>query len=66
MKTEELELKPCPFCGTDVELIESGSSFLVKCPNVDCQASIKFKFIRCRKVVQNSIIEAWNRRTVEK
>lgn len=63
----ELEIKPCPFCGSDANLKtekthapkkvgepEAHSNFWVKCSNLDCSVSSKSSFEK------DKAVERWN------
>lgn len=55
------ELKPCPFCGGEAEVIKAHQIFerpyVVICKNTKCRASLG-EFSSTRE----EAIEAWNRR----
>lgn len=69
MKMNNQELKPCPFCGGEVELV----NFIEKCPipvNSACYAKCKkcnarteiFQDINNNFEYMQQAIDAWNRR----
>ena len=33
----DFKLKPCPFCGGEAELIQSGKKFSVRCKEISCE-----------------------------
>lgn len=57
------ELKPCPFCGGEAELLETkdfkGQTFsaCIMCRECEC--------ITCHFASKSTAIEAWNRRSEE-
>lgn len=51
------ELKPCPFCGGEAEIISGfGGKYTVQCEKGGCMANIMW----CPD--KDSAIKAWNRR----
>lgn len=58
----DVELKPCPFCGEPVTLVEKDSGLLVfKCPDTSpCVGSGLGSFGRSEQ--RDTAIAAWNRR----
>lgn len=67
-----IELKPCPFCGGEAELIESGNDYIgynkteIKCRSCSAKQThrwIKFKYDY--EFVHTKTIEAWNKRAYE-
>jgi len=63
------ELLPCPFCGSEAELIEKGNDFTkkkfitVKCTNKNCRAEMTNGAIRnSMDWLKGISIEAWNKR----
>jgi hypothetical protein len=56
------KLKPCPFCGSDAEIMESGSrtnNFAVRCPAFDvCEISPSTDWW----LERGDAIDAWNKR----
>ena len=71
------ELKPCPFCGREVKIVEytvdepftfCDCGFEIRCPNCDIRLR---EHTRCLTGIEhmkakNSLIERWNRRAYEK
>ncbi len=56
-----VELKPCPFCGSEAELRETDDIVGVCCLNVECGAVVTFAgFTDSGGIDPES---AWNRRT---
>lgn len=54
-----IELKPCPWCGSDAVLVKRGvGRYFVSCGNEDCDVRPALRFYFKRKAA----IEAWNRR----
>lgn len=43
--SEEIKLKPCPFCGRDAEFVSSKINgrqvWFVRCPWTDCEVSVE-------------------------
>lgn len=35
-KPPELDLKPCPFCGSEAEAVSMGGYDIIRCGNPDC------------------------------
>lgn len=71
------ELKPCPFCGSNVKIekrpLWEGShgyygcyEFVIQCPNASCGCRINLKqndtIYRDENIAEANAIEAWNRR----
>ena len=55
-----MELKPCPFCGSEAATTYSAIfGFLVYCTNDDCFMS---EATMSDKATEQDAIEAWNRR----
>ena len=67
----EVDLKPCPFCGSDAEVIHIGNDYTksqkikIKCP--------KCRIERTDKVINHSIewllsksVDSWNKRDILK
>lgn len=59
-KNEKVELKPCPFCGSEIELFR---------PEIECENWIGAWTIRCANCFiemenenKKELIEAWNKR----
>ena len=56
------QLKPCPFCGAEVEMRDCASNFgtvsVIQCKNEKCKAIFVFDYTK--KGV--SLYNAWNRR----
>ena len=51
------ELRSCPFCGGNAELIHSGGKYTVSCGRGGCMANISW----CPDI--DSAVKAWNTRT---
>lgn len=53
------ELKPCPFCGEEVEMVghNNGSPFMIFCENCSLEFGIEKDYHSWE------VIEAWNRRS---
>ncbi len=51
------KLKPCPFCGGEVSIVESmhKGRYVVRCPNWKCNATYEPDSL-------SAAIKAWNRR----
>lgn len=60
---KETELKPCPSCGSEAELVESQAFawcdiyYFVRCTNPDCEERTRFKHEH-----KIDAINDWNRR----
>lgn len=58
------ELKPCPFCGREAELITRkqclADAYSVRCTNKGCRGHTQ-RLVR----VKHKAIEAWNRRATD-
>lgn len=52
----ELELKPCPFCGGEAEIISMSEKFTVSCGTGGCMANISY----CSD--KQSAVKSWNKR----
>lgn len=55
------DLKPCPFCGSEAEIIDYKDEYLeqiVTCRNSFCKVNPNTHFFETRE----EAIEAWNRR----
>lgn len=67
----EIELKPCPFCGSDAKLIEPariGEHWhvaSVECNGCFAQITAGGNEIRTPEAAIESVVEAWNDRTVD-
>ena len=65
MACKDVGLKPCPFCGGEVELchgtvIEGEPKYFdVSCKDIHCRG---FTWV-CHKTTEEKAIEAWNTRT---
>ena len=56
------ELKPCPFCGCQAELVEHSEGlvfYLVRCKNENCFAGC----VDVMHLSKETLVEAWNRRS---
>lgn len=60
----KIKLKPCPFCGGQVTLIESMKEW-IKCHNSDCYLN-SYWWGGPPKEVSSRTIRAWNTRFLEK
>lgn len=59
----ELKIKPCPFCGSEAEIINFNSEYgtvTIGCTNEDCDITMGKGFF-----CEESAIEHWNRRHIE-
>lgn len=59
--TSNEELKPCPFCGGEAELVEHNGDLIfysVSCKNENCFAGA----VDVRHFGKETLVEAWNRR----
>lgn len=59
------KLKPCPFCGGDVHLTETGrnskgSKSYISC---NCEVNPTLTLLFTRTADDDKLIKAWNRRT---
>lgn len=59
-----MELKPCPFCGSEVEIVKDKDwlgmeEFRIECPNQECQWLV----ITAEGLSEG--VKAWNRRAKE-
>lgn len=53
------ELKPCPFCGGEAVLVDSGTDILIRCYCISCRnCRCNSDWLKTRK----EAIGAWNRR----
>ena len=53
------ELRPCPFCGADAELVHNAHwDYFVRCTDKQCAART-----RLHHENENGAVDAWNRRT---
>lgn len=53
---DNVELKPCPFCGGKAELDRIGNPlFSIRCKNIQC-------FCLIEKLTLKQAVEAWNNR----
>ena len=58
------ELKPCPFCGGEVEIIDTGLNFwkyAIRHKNICVKCILDTRGFSTEKTKQE-VIEAWNRR----
>lgn len=53
-----MELKPCPFCGGEAEVINNGYFVDVSCKDMNCRGYADI--LSCKTTKE--AIEAWNRR----
>jgi Lar family restriction alleviation protein len=67
----EIELKPCPFCGRDAKLCEPahiGEHWhvaTVECNGCFAQVIAAGNEIKTKEAAIESVIEAWNSRTID-
>ena len=61
------ELKPCPFCGEQVELIGIPFGFTIVCQGRNCLGSMSIKYGSCdnREIFLRKLISDWNSRKPE-
>ena len=58
MKAEtDSELKPCPFCGGQTEIVLESDYFTVRCTNTEC-----YSVIDDWRTSEDEATKAWNRR----
>ena len=60
------KLKPCPFCGGYAKLRKEGEGYYVGCDN--CGIRIRKMYLNNEvspAMVQNAVIELWNKRVKE-
>lgn len=69
--SDEIELKPCPFCGGGAEF-SSGWCNDLSYASVDCTACSAGVYINSERApemtmddMEKSVIDEWNRRTVQ-
>ena len=60
-KPEEPEIKPCPFCGDEAEIIAFSESYKIKCENPTCKTKPSTRWFSHEK----EAIKAWNTRKGE-
>lgn len=56
------ELKPCPFCGSEAEIVNEGGQFLVGCLNADTCAISPFIILDIQDVenAESKAVAGWN------
>lgn len=64
--SDEIKLKPCPFCGHEAEIVSftlnsGGRVWYVQCPWTDCEVSIE----TFDRDTPQEAAELWNRRVGE-
>ena len=61
------ELKPCPFCGESVRLIDVHNGFAIVCEGRNCLGGMRISFGSCdnRNIFLQKIISDWNSRKPE-
>ena len=63
----EIELKPCPFCGGEATFKRDRISgiYCVKCTNCKCMTTFQFDFGEGEEVSKRKAADVWNRRVVD-
>lgn len=61
------DLKPCPFCGKNAELITSQNGFAVVCADKNCLGLMQIHYGSCdyEEVFKQKLIANWNKREPE-
>ena len=61
------ELKPCPFCGEQVELVDIFYGFAIVCKGRNCLGGMSIKYGTCdnKEIFLNKLISDWNSRKPE-
>lgn len=63
----DIELKPCPFCGSGAELFRSKNAWFIECKKCNAYMGKRFKSFSSKKGQTSfenpeDCIEAWNKR----
>lgn len=61
------ELKPCPFCGEQVRLVDIYSGYAIVCEGRNCLGMMQIKYGSCdnKEVFKEKLISDWNSRKPE-
>ena len=61
------ELKPCPFCGEEVELVSVSFGFAIVCQGRNCLGGMSVKYGSCdnKAIFLEKLIADWNSRKPE-
>jgi hypothetical protein len=61
------ELKPCPFCGSEVRLVRIQSGFAIVCNSRNCLGSMRVNYGSCdnEKIFMEKLFSDWNKREPE-
>lgn len=64
---EETKLKPCPFCGSEVRLIQIQFGFSVVCESRNCLGGMSVKYGSCdnKEIFLKKLVSDWNSRKPE-
>lgn len=61
------ELKPCPFCGSEVNLVHIHNGFAVVCSDKNCLGQMRITYERCdnKEIFLEKLLSDWNKRKPE-
>lgn len=62
-----IELKQCPFCGGEVQLVQSQGGFAVVCKSLNCLGGMSIKHGSCdnQEIFLRKLVADWNNRKPE-
>lgn len=62
-----MNLKPCPFCGSDVRLVSIQNGFAIVCGDRNCLGQMRITFGQCdnKELFLAKLVTDWNKRAPE-